>query len=367
MISSLSRSTMLLLAANCLLTGCAGANLLKWSNKPEVPQVTPENPIQQVLSIWQPAEGVFSGRTSRGFSGQIYFFTAGNPLPAEADGDVTVYVFDDVGTDEEQVKPIHQFRYTADAWKKLKAQGKVGTTYGIFIPYTRPGTEEAHCSLRVRYTPANGPTIYSEMANVPLPGSHRDKPEPGVELTATNLSSPGGLEASKAAAALANATRGTAEAPPQGVGKAGARRRAEPLDEANIERIMRETKARLAVGEGVVAAGYEAPARRPAKTARHVLSAEADGLDYDEEAGPPQTLRPASTRPSEHVLSDDSEPADDEVAAEDEPVVTQPIPGNSRHIRSQKRQQLQLEASQKAFPGRQKFGSHTISLSTPTR
>lgn len=355
-----------LLAANCLLTGCAGANLLKWSNKPQVPKVTPENPIAQVLAVWQPADGVFSGRTSRGFAGQIYFFTAGNPLPAEADGEVTVYVFDDVGSEEEQVKPIHQFRYTADAWKKLKTQGKVGQTYGIFIPYTRPGIEEAQCSLRVRYTPTNGPTIHSEMANVPLPGVHRDKADTAVELTAANLSSPDDLDPAEA---LASAAQAAASSAPRGAGKPGPRRSAEPLDEANIERIMRETKARLAAGDGVVAASYETPvpAKRPAKPARHVLSSEEEAAGYDEETGPRQTLRPAATRRSKHILSGDNEPASDETATEEEPSVEQPISGNPRHIRSQKRQPLQLEASQNASPGRQKFQSHTISLSMPTR
>ncbi len=50
-------------------------------------------------------------------------------------------------------------------------QTNLGTAYQMFVPYTRKGSQEAHCSLRVKFEPADGgPPVYSKMSGVTLPG-----------------------------------------------------------------------------------------------------------------------------------------------------------------------------------------------------
>src|SRR5579872_5219778 len=156
------------------LTGCASLGALNLSRE-EFPKSGPKNPVVRIVGIWQAADGVSGNHASRGFSGQILFFDSDTKLPAQVDGEVLVYVFDDQGSAEEQIKPIHEFKYPADTWNAFLGRGPLGATYSVFIPYTRPGLHQANCTLRLRYTPKQGPTIYSDMVQVLLPGAVKAK------------------------------------------------------------------------------------------------------------------------------------------------------------------------------------------------
>src|SRR6188474_3099040 len=98
------------------LAGCSATSLFKWGGDGFV-HSGPKNPVSEVVSVWQPGEGTDGdGKMTRGFVGQLYFFTANNPSPVVVDGTVRVYLFDDQGTPEEQIKPIHQFDFSPEAW-----------------------------------------------------------------------------------------------------------------------------------------------------------------------------------------------------------------------------------------------------------
>ncbi len=174
------------LAAGCLvlvLSGCAASNLLKWKKDKE-PQADAQNPAVKILCLWQPAEGHRpDGLPARGFAGQIFFFTGRSATPAEVSGDVRVYVFDDQGTREEQSKPIHQFDFLSDAWKVHRQETDLGPAYHVFVPYVRKGHHQAHCALRVRLKPAEGPVIFSEMVNVTLSGTTEESSEQSLRQT----------------------------------------------------------------------------------------------------------------------------------------------------------------------------------------
>ncbi|MCY2968962.1 MAG: hypothetical protein NT069_35940 [Planctomycetota bacterium] len=150
--------------------GCTSLESLKLG-KDKVPASGDKNPVVQILPIWQPGEGPgIDGKTTRGFLGQIYFFTANSAVAAKVNGEVWFYLFDDQGTDEEQIKPLHQFQYKAEHWTLLGEQGKLGQVYSVFVPYTRAGYHKAQCGLRVKYIPERGLPIHSEMAYIGLPG-----------------------------------------------------------------------------------------------------------------------------------------------------------------------------------------------------
>jgi hypothetical protein len=106
-----------------------------------------------------------------------------------------VFLFDDVGTVEEQSKPIHQFDFLGDAWTTHLQQSTLGPAYNVFIPYVRKHAFQVNCALRVRLTPpeGEGSAVYSETVYVTLPGKDRSH---GLEPGAASLqaqSAPGQL------------------------------------------------------------------------------------------------------------------------------------------------------------------------------
>jgi hypothetical protein len=161
-----------------LLAGCQSLNLnlARIANRP--PQASARNPVVEVVCLWEPAEGTGLDKLpARGFAGQILFITSRSEEPVQVDGKVRIYVFDDCGTVEEQQQPIHQFVFDSRSWNAFLRETNLGAAYQLFIPYTRPGNQQAVCSLRVNYESPDGQTIYSKFAKVSLPGSTRPEPD----------------------------------------------------------------------------------------------------------------------------------------------------------------------------------------------
>jgi hypothetical protein len=165
------------------MPGCAGLKPLELTNK-DFPKTTAQNPATEMLVIWQPAEGRgMKGLPARGFAGQILFFTGQQTSPVQVDGDVRIYLFDDKGTADQQTKPIHQFDFKPEAWSTHLYAGTLGPAYQVFIPYTNDDHSQSKCALRVRFQPAAGPVIYSEMTSVALPGPKSLTVQPGQEVS----------------------------------------------------------------------------------------------------------------------------------------------------------------------------------------
>ncbi|QDU37738.1 hypothetical protein Mal4_20550 [Maioricimonas rarisocia] len=190
-------------------TGCQSLDLFStMSGRKPLKEATPQQPAIEVLCFWEAAEGRgLDNLPTRGFAGQVLFFTSGNAEPVKVDGDVRVYLFDDQGSAEEQAKPIHQFDFDAQAWETFLRETNVGAAYQLFIPYTRKGVHQAECSIRVRFTPENGLPLYSKMASITLPGkkvvsptsqtaspeiaaTQQPVPQSGVELAAHRDAAP---------------------------------------------------------------------------------------------------------------------------------------------------------------------------------
>ncbi|MGE5195431.1 MAG: hypothetical protein ACM3U2_23300 [Deltaproteobacteria bacterium] len=237
-----------------ILHGCAATALFKFSGD-QFPRTGPNNPVVRILGLWQPAQGMgLENKTSRGFAGQILFFDKSDEAPAQVDGEVSVFVFDDQGPAEEQVKPVHTVNFSAKAWNTHLYKGSLGATYDVFIPYPRPGVMEANCAIRVRYTPKGGPPVYSEMVNVVLPGKKKSKPAASSAAEyddAVSASAAGGETAhsngrepvreAPHARGIAQTIRGVEE-----IVKHGAQRpRPVELTEKERERILRDVKGRL--------------------------------------------------------------------------------------------------------------------------
>jgi hypothetical protein len=166
-----------LLLVSFAVTGCSALKTTKGPSAKETPVVraTAASPAVRAMGLWQPGEGDgLDGTTGRGFVGQIYFFNANSPSPIAVDGDVRVFVFDDVGTPEEQKTPLHQFDFNDGAWQGYETTSALGPCYNIYVPYTRKGLLEADCSIRLRLTRPDGSSLFSEMTAVHLQGVARE-------------------------------------------------------------------------------------------------------------------------------------------------------------------------------------------------
>lgn len=153
-----------------LTSGCTALNVSRMFKKETV--ADERHPVVDIMCLWEAAEGTgLNGMPSRGFRGQILFFTAGQTSPAKIDGEIRIFVFDQNGPDGDASKPIHQFDFPGLAWNGFLAQTNFGNAYQLFIPYTKAGNEHADCQLRVRYTPKVGNPVYSRPCSVPLPGT----------------------------------------------------------------------------------------------------------------------------------------------------------------------------------------------------
>jgi hypothetical protein len=300
-------------AVACMLlvfAGCASPGFLKWS-KSEFPKTGPKNPVARILGLWEPAEGMAMGKSCRGFSAQIMFFGQAGDVPAQVDGDVRIYVFDDQGTEEERALPIHQFDYPASTWNAFLTKGPLGATYPVFVPYTRPGVHEAKCSLRIRYTSKNGIPAYSDMVNVVLPGVRKVKEEPHFEQTPSlgglktnGQPHPGAVSQNpQPARNLLESLPTQREIQEQLQPK---RPHAVELNELERDRIMREATARLQAKDGsrVALAEHEEfePERTPrgrnseSRRIRRVSAEDEDKDNFLEDVDDEEVARPARRR-----------------------------------------------------------------------
>jgi len=173
MVSAKSLRGLELLAVVLLLgftSGCASINLMDWKRF-RLPKASPKDPVTRVVAIWEAAEGQgLDGKPTRGFAGQILFFTHGKASPVGVDGDVTIDLFDGPADLDDSADPIHRFDFVGDAWTIHLTESVLGPSYNVFIPYTRKHSWRTHCGLRVKLNSSFGGTAYSEMVHVTLPG-----------------------------------------------------------------------------------------------------------------------------------------------------------------------------------------------------
>ena len=171
-ITTPSCNTVLLTTVCLFLSGCGTAGLNFNFQKEKVEKETADNPVEQIVPVWQEAEGpgINPAHVTRGFGGQIYFITRQRGAPSEVNGKVRIYLFDDHGDLADRSKPVHQFDFEAGAWSAHLIKSKLGPAYSVFIPYSPVGHAITECALRIRFTPAEGSPVYSQMVKITLGG-----------------------------------------------------------------------------------------------------------------------------------------------------------------------------------------------------
>ena len=205
---SLSLSALLtsgIVLAVAMLSGCqsTGLSTLKktvpssvvsfFGGDKQVRWADNENPVVRCICLWQPADGSWEGRPTRGFGGQVFFLDRNTAKPVAVKGDVRIHVFDDSGPREKHGKAVHTFDFNKGAWNNFLVKTQFGPAYNIFIPYTRKGHHKTECALRVRLVETDTLTVFSDMSYVKLEGADR-KPMPQAGSLAANSSDrPNGL------------------------------------------------------------------------------------------------------------------------------------------------------------------------------
>lgn len=163
------------LCACTLLVGCSSSTLLKSSGNvltsPArlISSSRKEPPIGKILCLWEAAEGQgLDGKPTRGFAGQIMFFTHGEPSPVRVKGKVRVFEYADYTSDRTDQKPDHLFEFDNGAWNAHITDGTIGETYNVFLPYVKGDTGHATCALRVEYESPEGRVTSSPYTEVTL-------------------------------------------------------------------------------------------------------------------------------------------------------------------------------------------------------
>jgi hypothetical protein len=165
-----SSTTLIGLSVVLSTVGCASVPFFG-SKSIKFEQADAKNPAVEILAFWQASEGPGpKGVPVRGFGAQIYFFAQSKETPVAVDGSVRIYLFDDHGTAKNQSEPVAVFDFDAAHWKSGAHNSPLGAAYSIFVPYPRNDFHQATCSLRIRFQPTAGPTIYSPPATVVLSG-----------------------------------------------------------------------------------------------------------------------------------------------------------------------------------------------------
>jgi hypothetical protein len=263
------------LSAACM--GCATFDVPWWNRMPEA---SAKNPVVKIMCLWEPSEGRDpDGLPCRGFAGQLLFLGNKGGLPVKVHGDVTFYVFDDVGTPEQQGIPIHKFVFEKGTWDRHLKPGTFGASYHVFVPYMRRGMHEAMCAVRVKLAPPDGPPVYSDLCSIRLNGKPRD--------SAAGLQSPSPATVDAGADRQPRTTTIRVDTRPEDV---------PPLDSERVNRLLEDFLRRQAeqnpVGETPQQSGTErirfngkqvqvTPAEEPARTA-HARSLEGQTTFIDQ-------------------------------------------------------------------------------------
>ena len=171
-----------------LVCGCESLDVMSFVGEPEIPSATDVNPVREIICMWEPAEGIgLDGKPSRGFAGQILFFTAAHPRPVQTDGDVRILLYDEAGLTAEEPRPFKQYEFSSEVFGAFLRDTNLGAAHHVFIPDPRSGNAYEECALRVVLTSKSGLPVYSKTAVVALPGP-KNPEDSGVSTSAAELS-----------------------------------------------------------------------------------------------------------------------------------------------------------------------------------
>ncbi|MCA9064011.1 MAG: hypothetical protein KDA96_13160 [Planctomycetaceae bacterium] len=172
------------------------------------PKVTTD--VGRILALWEASNGNQpDGTAARGFAGQILFFGPSSRAASRVHGTIRITEYDNYSGDEENLEPLHTFVFQPEAWEVHGAEGTLGHTYNVFIPYINRHRDPVWCGLKVEFVGPDNIPVASETTRVMLPAKtatatatsqltrqplRNSQVRPAVHQTATEVSRPPRLE-----------------------------------------------------------------------------------------------------------------------------------------------------------------------------
>lgn len=147
------------LTAALALTGCAGGvkNSMRLSSKDSMwnpvaklkaereKESEPTEPMTMVAT-WKGSVLETAGATSRGFGGRIFFYDDANNA-VEAEGELTIYGFDDTNKKAGDSGADKKFVFRASEFQSHKSDNGLGVSYSVWIPWEKVGGYRKTISL----------------------------------------------------------------------------------------------------------------------------------------------------------------------------------------------------------------------------
>lgn len=181
------RISLLLICGICV-AGCSSSTFMRASssvvNAPSymLEAVRGPKPVSKMLCLWEAAEGQgLDEKPSRGFAGQILFFTHGEPSPIKVKGTVRIYQYVDYSPSQEDPSPIHTFNFDAGAWEVHRTESTLGHSYNVFLPYVRKDKGHVVCALRVEIESEDGRKVSSPYTEVTLASRTSSAANSGIQ------------------------------------------------------------------------------------------------------------------------------------------------------------------------------------------
>jgi len=168
------KSNIALLLCGTLFTSCVGctSSMLQTSRSVLTAPMSLVRPqrVSKVLGLWEPSEGQgLDGTPSRGFAGQVMFFTYGKPSPIKVKGTVRVMLFANYDASQLDPQPEHVFTFVEDGWEAHRSEGTLGTSYNVFLPAGDVANDVSHTyGLRIEHTDTTGRVTKSPFTEVTL-------------------------------------------------------------------------------------------------------------------------------------------------------------------------------------------------------
>lgn len=176
------------LAALVLLgpVGCTASRELVSALDP-TPSVAKTPRISKIVCLWEEGVGKVPNGPTRGVLGQILFLDATGDSTTKVDGQLTIYMFDNRGTIEEQTKPIRKLTLSAEDLAATYLETSVGHSYNVPVAYPRKDRLAVTCTMRVKYVAPTGEVAYSDLASVYLDGRRPKKSETKSDRSADDI------------------------------------------------------------------------------------------------------------------------------------------------------------------------------------
>jgi hypothetical protein len=178
-------------AALAVLSGCAPLNLKKSLPWPLASEDKPQQP-QRVTPIWTDTVLYHPDRPpERGFGGRLFFYGGQGDKPVKVDGTLVVYAFDEAGRDPSNTRPDRKYVFPKDVFDMHYSESAIGHSYSVWIPWDKVGGEQKQISLIVRFLPAQGAPVVSEMTKHLLPGKPVEHAGTGLAAASAGSIPPG--------------------------------------------------------------------------------------------------------------------------------------------------------------------------------